>query len=109
MVFFHITRKAKLKFLLSKNFTFVRVFLDHTESKTKIFSFDFFCPCDMALMEEKEKGAGGPRSTAIWLVSGLAYICHYPKKAEYLKLLHSLDVMIHITQSGLKNCEESPT
>ena len=32
---FHITRKAKLKFLLSKNFTFVRVFLYHTEQNKK--------------------------------------------------------------------------
>ena len=35
VVFFHITRKAKLKFLLSKNFTFVRVFLYHTEQNKK--------------------------------------------------------------------------
>ena len=35
VVFFYITRKAKLKFLLSKNFTFVRVFLYHTEENKK--------------------------------------------------------------------------
>ena len=35
VVLFHITRKAKLKFLLSKNFTFVRVFLYHTEQNKK--------------------------------------------------------------------------
>ena len=40
----HGQKKSKLKFLLSKNFTFVRVFLDHTEQfclKTKILKLKF--------------------------------------------------------------------